>query len=201
MSHGRNKLLKINSIYPTQLAIGLREVDKRKRRMKRLSSKELRKHLEKNPVPIVIGPKKRAYLIDHHHLVRACLELGITQVFVEKHKDMSHLSPAEFWKEMEKEHWVHLYDEFGHGPHSPVDLPQTVRSLGDDPFRSIAWEIRERGGYIKTDMPFAEFAWANFFRRSLGMHPVADDWKEALQAAERLCRSTRAKSLPGYKKK
>ncbi len=42
------------------------------------------------------------------------------------------------------------------------DLPKTVAKLVDDPFRSLAGELRRAGGYAKDAEPFSEFLWADF---------------------------------------
>lgn len=34
-----------------------------------------------HPVPVVLGPRAKHYLIDHHHLTRALHELGIKQCY------------------------------------------------------------------------------------------------------------------------
>jgi hypothetical protein len=43
------------------------------------------------------------------------------------------------------------------------DLPKTVAGLIDDPFRSLAGELRRAGGFAKDTTPFSEFLWADFF--------------------------------------
>jgi len=34
-----------------------------------------------------------------------------------------------------------------------------------DPYRSLAWIMREHHGYLKSNAPFSEFRWADFFRK------------------------------------
>ena len=36
------------------------------------------------------------------------------------------------------------------------------------------------GGYEKSEAPFAEFQWANYFRAHLKNHPVIDNFERAL---------------------
>src|SRR3974377_1798791 len=47
----------------------------------------------------------------------------------------------------------------------------------DDPFRSLAGELRRAGGFAKDTTPFSEFLWPDFLRRQmsrkLGGEPVA----------------------------
>ena len=40
-----------------------------------------------------------------------------------------------------------------------------MKDLVDDPFRSLAGELRRVGGYAKDTTPFSEFLWADFLRR------------------------------------
>src|SRR5476651_713504 len=68
----------------------------------------------------------------------------------------------EFWKQLQSEGWIYLHDQFGKGPHAPELLPVDIRGMADDPFRSLAWELRQVKGYTKVDRPFCEFSWANF---------------------------------------
>jgi hypothetical protein len=42
------------------------------------------------------------------------------------------------------------------------DIPKRVSDLVDDPFRSLAGELRRAGGFAKDTTPFSEFLWADF---------------------------------------
>src|SRR5439155_1355494 len=112
-------------------------------------------------VPVVIGPGGKLYMIDHHHLSRAAWEAGRKSVWVEVKADLS--KTRNFWAEMERRKWVYPVDQFG-TRRSAEQLPQDVRGLADDPYRSLAGEVREQGGYEKNEAPFSEFRWADFFR-------------------------------------
>jgi Putative ParB-like nuclease len=48
-----------------------------------------------------------------------------------------------------------------------ADIPKAVTDLVDDPFRSLAGELRLAGGYAKDTTPFSEFLWADFVRRRM----------------------------------
>ena len=52
-------------------------------------------------------------------------------------------------------------------------IPSTVSELLDDPFRSLAGELRRAGGYAKAPAPYSEFRWADFLRRRIERPP----WK------------------------
>jgi hypothetical protein len=99
---------------------------------------------------------------------------------------------------MTDEKWVYPYDQFGQGPHHPRDLPETVRGLADDPFRSVAGAVRDAGGYQKTGAPFSEFLWANFFRERLKNHPTFHDFDAAVKEAIALAKTEAARHLPGW---
>ena len=97
---------------------------------------------------------------------------------------------------MEELQWVYPYDRNGKR-HDPKDLPADVRALQDDPYRSVAWQVRERGGYLKTAEPFEEFLWASFFRRHMTVEPV-HHFQKAVEEALTLAKSPLAAGLPGY---
>lgn len=189
---GKMDLLKLR---PTQMAVGLREVDKK---IAKLRSKDGKKYLRSMPVPVVLGPHGHVYMTDHHHLVRAAWEAGYTRVHTTLQADYSKLSDAEFWKRMKAKNWVYPYDQLGAGPHNPIDLPENVRGMADDPYRSVAGEVRERGGYRKNDAPFSEFLWAQFFREHLTVHPVYHGFEAAMTQAMALAKTAAAKGLPGW---
>jgi hypothetical protein len=149
---------------------------------------------------VVAGPRSRTFLVDHHHLVRACWESGIKDVPVDVKADLSALSFPQLWERLVKSNWIFPYDQWGNGPHDPIQLPESVRCMADDPYRSLAWRVREEGGFEKVDIPFAEFQWAIFFRKEIKKHPVFDHFEEAVKEALSLCRYPSARGLPGFKK-
>jgi hypothetical protein len=189
---------RVLEIRPTQMAIGMKEVDIRIEKLKTMRGSDLDDYLHEKKIPVVLGPRDRTYCVDHHHLLRACWEIGVDEVPVEVVSDLSSLSFPAFWKALHDSHWIFLYDQFGNGPHDPVQLPESIRGLADDAFRSLAWLVREKGGYQKADVPFAEFAWATFFRKRLDIHPVFDHMEGAVQSALRLAKHPDAAHLPGY---
>ena len=77
---------------------------------------------------------------------------------------------------------MHSYDDKGRlRPYK--DLPKTVAELIDDPFRSLAGELRRAGGFAKDTTPFSEFLWADFLRRRVKRETVEADFKHALEKA------------------
>jgi hypothetical protein len=70
--------------------------------------------------------------------------------------------------------------------------------LEDDPFRSLAGEIRRTGGFAKDTTPFAEFLWADFFRRRIKRKDVQKHFGSAARRALKLAKSEDARYLPGW---
>lgn len=187
------------ALRPTQFAVGIVEVASRRRLLEGMGKRELKKYLADRPIPVVLGPDARLYMVDHHHLSRAAWELGIPKLPVTVIADRSGLSEGEFWDEMRRAKHVYPYDQFGN-PRDPALLPSDVRGLADDPYRSLSWKVRDLGGYDKTPQPYAEFQWAEFFRRNLsGIGSVNDEFDAAVEKALALARSPAAAGLPGYR--
>ena len=81
---------------------------------------------------------------------------------------------------------------------SDKDIPKSVIDLVDDPFRSLAGELRRAGGYAKDTTPFSEFIWADFLRRRMKRKLVDDDFDRAVERALQLAKSKDATHLPGW---
>lgn len=191
--------LELLDLRPCQFVLGMREVEGRIEKMQSLSKPMLRKYLDDRPIPLVRGPKKQFFLIDHHHLVRACWELKIKHYSLHVIEDMSDLSETEFWNKMIRRDWTYLHDQFGLGPHTPSALPVDIRCLADDPYRSLVWEIISRGGIEKEKIPFFEFKWAAFFRHNVTtkLHSKSD-FSHAIETSMNLATSKHADHLPGF---
>lgn len=190
--------VRVLEIRPTQFAVGMVEVQSRMDKMQGMSRGELKDYLADRPIPVIAGPGGQLYMVDHHHLARAAWEAGVHKVTVEQKADYSHLSRDKFWEKMNQESLVYPYDQFGGGPHPTTQLPTDVRGLADDPYRSLAWRVRDQGGYEKNTKPFAEFQWAEFFRKNLTITDVNDRFDKAVKEAMELSQSPEASHLPGY---
>jgi hypothetical protein len=73
-----------------------------------------------------------------------------------------------------------------------------VSDLEDDPFRSLAGEIRRVGGFAKDTTPFSEFLWADFFRHRIKRKLVKKQFRSAVRTAFKLAKSQDAHYLPGW---
>jgi len=197
---GAKCVVDVHQLRPTQFAVGMKEVQMRvaKLRKKELSA-ALDRYLLKKIMPIVIGPGGVPFVLDHHHLARVLLEAGgRTTLYAEVRANWSHATQSEFWARMKEKNWLYLYDESGRGPLTPDQLPKTIAEMRDDPYRSLAWIVRDKGGYRDTDELFAEFQWANYFRTRIPVETVRNDFDMAVEDAMKLTSSREAEKLPGY---
>ena len=78
------------------------------------------------------------------------------------------------------------------------DLPRTVKSMEDDPYRSLAGELRTIGGFAKDSTPFSEFLWADFLRPRIKVKAIKADFNAALARALALSKTPDADYLPGW---
>jgi hypothetical protein len=186
----------IAELRPTQITVGMREV--------RAKQKEWRKRdpqggafLGKHMVPVVLGPNKHHYVTDHHHLARALHEEGVSSVLVTVISDLSTLEKDAFWFFLDNRALMHPFDAEGKR-RDYSDIPKTIEDLVDDPYSSLAGELRLAGGYSKDTTPFSEFLWADFLRRRIRAKDIAGDFDQALKEALDLARSKDATYLPGW---
>ena len=190
----------IKELHPTQLTVGLVVVQDKKKHLQTLSSSDQRSFMKAHCMPAVVGPQGRFYITDHHHLGRAAWDAGVTSAFLEIEEDFSKCTVETFWKEMNDNHWVHPLDENG-VRHYYNTIPDCLGKLIDDVYRSLAGYVRDKGGYDKTPTAFAEFVWADFFRRNIAIETVRADFHTAVQAGLSLAQSKIAKTIPGFNAK
>ena len=187
----------IDDLRPTQITVGIREVKEKRKRWRELAAKEGGLFLGKHMIPVVLGPKGRNYVVDHHHLARALHEEGVKEVAVTHIANLSKLDQDAFWRVMDNRSWMHPFDS--RGERRPYkDIPKSVADLVDDPFRSLAGELRRAGGFAKDTTPFSEFLWADFLRRRMKRKAVEHDFELAIKKAKKLAKSKDADYLPGW---
>jgi hypothetical protein len=187
----------IRELRPTQITVGMREVEAKRRRWRDKSEEKGAKFLGHHMMPVILGPKDHHYIIDHHHLSRALLDEGVEEVLVTVAANLRRLDKDEFWTFVDNRGWLHPFDEHGRR-RGTDDLPKSVAALVDDPLRSLAGELRRIGGFAKDTTPFSEFLWADFLRRRLKRKLVEDDFDEALEQAMQLAKAQEADHLPGW---
>ncbi|HUO23343.1 MAG TPA: ParB-like protein [Caulobacteraceae bacterium] len=201
----REPLLKpvpIGDLRPTQITVGYREVaEKRRVWRERLAAapdgEKAAEYLGSHMIPVILGPKDRHYILDHHHLCRALHEEGVGHILVNVIDDLSSLSKRSFWVYLDNRGWCHPYDARGERQ-AFADIPQAVTKMTDDPYRSLAGELRRAGGFAKDTTPFSEFIWADFLRGRIKAKLIDEDFAAALKKALVLAKSKAGSYLPGW---
>lgn len=189
--------ISVTSLRPTQITVGMREVEEKRLRLRTQSSKKIGKFIGNHMMPVIIGPKNRRYIIDHHHLALALHKEGVERVLVTVVSDLSELDYSAFWVVLDHRSWVHPYDAKGERQDFQ-NIPKSIGDLVDDPFRSLAGELRRAGGFSKETTPFSEFLWADFLRRRMKRKLVQNDFTAALAQAVKLAKGKEAHYLPGW---
>jgi hypothetical protein len=187
----------IADLRPTQITVGMREVMDKRKRWREIGKKKSEKFLGRHTMPVILGPKDRHYIIDHHHLALALHQEGVKDVAVSVVANLTKLETDAFWVVLDNRSWMHPFDADGHR-RTYSDIPKTVTDLVDDPFRSLAGELRRAGGFAKDTTPFSEFLWADFLRRRLKRKAIENDFEQAVEKALELAKSMDADYLPGW---
>ena len=178
----------IDRLRPTQVTVGMHEVKTKRRALRQRATRRIGRFLGDHMIPVILGPGNRHYIIDHHHLALALLGAGVKNVLVTVIADLSMLEPDQFWIVLDHHSWVHPYDQDGRRVNF-TKIPKSVDRLKDDPFRSLAGELRRAGGFAKDTTPFSEFLWADFLRRHLERRRVKQDFSAAVRQAMKLAKS------------
>jgi hypothetical protein len=97
--------------------------------------------------------------------------------------NLSTLDRDAFWFVMDNRDWTHPFDAGGRRrPYS--DLPKSVDKLVDDPFRSLAGELRRAGGFAKDTTPLRTLVCC-----ASSSGPVLSTRRSPLQARRAACRA------------
>jgi hypothetical protein len=187
----------IKDLRPTQITVGMREVEARRQRWREKSAKKSAEYLGKHMVPAVLGPKDHHYIVDHHHLARALFEEGVKDVLLTIVANLSKLDRQGFWVFLDNRGWTHPFDDEG-CRRSYEAIPKSISELADDPYRSLAGELRRMGGFAKDTRPFSEFLWADALRRRIKRKSIERDFALALEQAIKFAKSADADYLPGW---
>jgi hypothetical protein len=190
-------MVSIAELRPTQITLGMREVMAKRKQWRETGTRKGAKFLGKHVMPVILGPKRRHYVIDHHHLARALHDEGVADVAVIVVAKLGDLEGDAFWTVLDNRGWMHPFDAKGRRrPYA--DIPKSVDRMVDDPFRSLAGELRRAGGFAKDTTPFLEFLWADFLRRRVKRKLVENDFQRAAEKALELAKSRAANYLPGW---
>jgi hypothetical protein len=199
MSRAHPQLIhaKLEELHPTQITVGKAEVALKRKEWSKLGKKARLAALDSHWFPAIHGPNDMFYIVDHHHFGLALIEEGVKNVWLMVLKDMSWLEPKVFWNVMNHHQWAHPYDSVGVLRDFNA-IPKHLEYLQDDPYRSVAGEVRCAGGYAKDATPFSEFLWADFFRSRISLEKIENDFHKAVAKATQLARSQEASYLPGW---
>jgi hypothetical protein len=187
----------IKDLRPTQITVGFREVGEKRKLWRRRSDEKAAQFLGEHMIPVILGPKERHFVIDHHHLVRALHDEGEKNILVNVWHDLRAVHKDSFWVVLDNRGWCHPYDSDGRRRDFDA-IPASIAELVDDPYRSLAGELRRAGGYAKDTTPFSEFIWADFLRRHVKRKEIEKDFDAALVEALDLARTEAANYLPGW---
>src|SRR5258708_34861738 len=194
MTYGGEPVLQpvpIESLRPTQITVGMREVEEKRKRLRKQKPRKIGGFIGHHMIPVVLGLKKRHYVIDHHHLSLALHKEGLRDVLVTVVLDLSWLEPDAFWNVLDHKSLVYPFDSQGRR-RDFADIPKTVMQLKDDPFRSLAGELRRWRGFAKDTPPLSEFLWAGFFRPKIKRKAVEAEFFAAMGRALRPAREEKA---------
>ncbi len=187
----------IMSLRPTQITVGMREVDLKRKSWREHPDRKKPEFLGRHLIPVIWGPKEQFYVIDHHHLALALHRERVQEIATTVVADLRALPRAAFWIYLDNRGWLHPYDAEGRR-RSYKDIPKKISELIDDPYRSLAGELRFAGGFAKDTTPFSEFLWADFLRRRIKRKLVEDDFDKALAIGVKLAKGKVAGYLPGW---
>ncbi|GAA0296103.1 ParB-like protein [Sphingomonas oligophenolica] len=189
--------VKIDDLRPTQMTVGYREVERKRREWRERVDRDGPDYLGRHMIPAVIGPKGRAWIIDNHHLARALHDEGVKDVLIRIVADLSHVKDRLFKTFLDNRNWLHPYDADGRIQPSKA-IPRHIGKLKDDPYRSLAGELRRAGGYAKSEVPYTEFLWADYLRHQIPRATLEEDFEGAVEKALKLARKPPCGYLPGW---
>lgn len=139
----------IKDLRPTQITVGLREVAEKRKQWRGEKGKKGGEFLGRHMIPVVLGPNRRNYVIDHHHLARALYEEGVKDILVTVVSDLSALDKEAFMVVLDNRGWMHPFDDQGKRQDYAA-IPKGIKDLADDPFRSLAGDCGVRAGLPRT---------------------------------------------------
>ena len=191
----------VTALQPTQWCVGLAEVWSRQQDFARETREARLSELKRKPVPLVRNAGGHLWMVDRHHRLRALLELdrqSTTWGYVIAELDVD--DHAAVLEVLDQRGWLYLFDGRGNGPRPPLELPQSLLDLDDDPYRSLVWKLKQEG-LIKPQrqIPYHEFRWGNWLRRRPLPPFSSRHLTPALIPARRLVCSQAASKLPGWK--
>ena len=86
----------VAELRPTQMTVGFRGVEIKRRQWREADDDARAKLLRRHVVPAVIGPKRRYYIVDHHHFAKALLEEKASLIAIYIVADLEDLAKESF---------------------------------------------------------------------------------------------------------
>ena len=86
----------IDDLRPTQITVGMREVEAKRKEWRTKEGDKGAEFLGRHMIPVILGPKDRHYVIDHHRLARALHDEGVKKVLVTIVANLRRLEPDAF---------------------------------------------------------------------------------------------------------
>jgi hypothetical protein len=189
----------VRQLRPTQISVAMARVAQARAQIRgAVLRRQLQDFLTWRLVSGVLGPAGAVFVTDEHHIARALADEGVATCIVVIHQDLSHVLPDRFWIAMERLGLVHPVDCAGRRRAFGA-IPRHLAQLEDDPYRSLALNVRDNGGCKEWGAAPAEILWANFLRTRVPARVLAGDEREALRMALSHARSEAARRLPGWK--
>ena len=124
-------------------------------------------------------------------------EEGVEDILVVVLAKLDMLEKYPFWVYLDNHSWVHPFDADGRRREYD-DIPKSIADMKDDPYRSVAGELRRAGGFPKDATPFTEFTWADALRPRIKRKLIENDFSRAMEQALKFARSAEADYLPGW---
>ena len=191
----------VGTLHPLQGAVGLEEVNSKAEKIRSDPDGEFH-DLLKDPIKVVHGPDGGLYITDHHHGADAWRLAGHPMALCQFVDAAAYTGEAEFWSDLSARKLVHLEGADGKAI-TPAQLPGSLAAMPDDPYRSLAWRLRKKGGFCRAKMEhveFAEFVWADWLRSRLPLPSATPgtSTKALVPEALALARSKDASGTPGY---
>lgn len=189
--------VRIRDLRPTQMTVGMREVERKREQWRDRPRDEAGRFLGAHMLPAVIGPGGKPWIVDHHHLALALHLEGVEELLISVLARLDHLPRKRFLAFMDARNWLHPYDDEGRR-RDWDELPRRINKVIEDPYRSLAGEVRRAGGYAKSLTPYTEFLWADFFRDRIDRKRLTTHFPKSLDRALQLARGHDAAHLPGW---
>jgi hypothetical protein len=191
----------VRRLHPTQLTVSMAQVNEARVQIRNaVARNQLQDYLSWRPLRGVQGPRGELYVIDPHAIARALSDEGVERCLLVVEQDLSNVVLDRFWVVMERQGWVLPVDASGRRRAFSA-VPRDLFLLEDDPYRTLAAQMRDAGGCDEWEGSAAEVAWANHLRGHVPGALIAGDPAQALRRACEQARAAAAQRLPGWKGK